>query len=169
MIGDALKSAIGGSALGAASAAMSAKMNYRYAKKYAENSPMWQMAGLRKAGLNPILAAAKFGGSNNAMPVSAMDLAGSTEKVSSSSAKDSASKLSDEMSNTEKAKQDLLQKQIDKAHWEAFSASVQAFKDDLLRGAYEKSVVQKIAPVLRAFSESGAGLSSAAAVGRLLK
>lgn len=33
-----------------------ARLNYEYAQRYAENSPMWQVSGLRKAGLNPILA-----------------------------------------------------------------------------------------------------------------
>lgn len=34
-----------------------AALNYAFAKRYAENSPMWSVTGLRKAGLNPILAA----------------------------------------------------------------------------------------------------------------
>lgn len=34
-----------------------AALQYRYQKKFAENSPSWNVAGLRKAGLNPILAA----------------------------------------------------------------------------------------------------------------
>lgn len=34
-----------------------AKLNYAYAQRYAENGPMWSVTGLRKAGLNPILAA----------------------------------------------------------------------------------------------------------------
>lgn len=37
---------------------------YQYAQRYAENSPSWNVKGLRAAGLNPILAAAggSFGG-----------------------------------------------------------------------------------------------------------
>lgn len=34
-----------------------AALNYAYAQRYAENGPMWSVTGLRKAGLNPILAA----------------------------------------------------------------------------------------------------------------
>ena len=34
-----------------------AALNYKYAERYARNSPSWNVAGLRNAGLNPILAA----------------------------------------------------------------------------------------------------------------
>lgn len=34
-----------------------AALNYAYAQRYAENGPLWSVTGLRKAGLNPILAA----------------------------------------------------------------------------------------------------------------
>lgn len=35
----------------------SASTQYHYTRKYTKNSPSWQVEGLRKAGLNPILAA----------------------------------------------------------------------------------------------------------------
>lgn len=38
-------------------AEQSAALQYKYAEKYALNSPSWNVAGLRNAGLNPILAA----------------------------------------------------------------------------------------------------------------
>lgn len=34
-----------------------AKLNYKYAQRYAENSPSWTVRGYRSAGINPILAA----------------------------------------------------------------------------------------------------------------
>ena len=34
----------------------SLKSQYKYAQKYAKNSPSWNVEGLRAAGLNPILA-----------------------------------------------------------------------------------------------------------------
>lgn len=34
-----------------------AKLNYKYAQRYAENSPLWTVRGYRSAGINPILAA----------------------------------------------------------------------------------------------------------------
>lgn len=35
-----------------------AKLNYKYAERYARNSPSWTVRGYRNAGINPILAAA---------------------------------------------------------------------------------------------------------------
>lgn len=46
-----------GNKLGRDNAALQAALNYKYALKMAENGPSASVAGLRKAGLNPILAA----------------------------------------------------------------------------------------------------------------
>lgn len=85
MIGAAL-GAIGGAALGAmgnmagsaSNSAMgwyfskkAAALNYKYQERLAKNQPSWNVAGLEKAGLNPILAtnAPHSGGLNVASPV----------------------------------------------------------------------------------------------------
>lgn len=52
-----------------------AALEYEYKQKVAENQPSWNVTGLRKAGLNPILAAGGLGGSSassvNVAPVTA--------------------------------------------------------------------------------------------------
>lgn len=40
-----------------ANARYQAKLNYKYAQRYAENSPSWTLRGYRAAGINPIVAA----------------------------------------------------------------------------------------------------------------
>lgn len=48
-----------------------AALQYKYAQRYAENTPTWQVKGLRDAGLNPILAVSNgvsFGGSAPSIP-----------------------------------------------------------------------------------------------------
>ena len=86
-------SSIFGTALGAASglatSELQAKTQYRYAKRMAQNAPGWNMEGLRRAGLNPILAANPAGGSPSAgMPSPDMSL----PSVAASSAKSAAEK-----------------------------------------------------------------------------
>ncbi len=52
-----------------------AALEYEYKQKVAENQPSWNVEGLKKAGLNPILAAGSLGGSSassvNVAPVNA--------------------------------------------------------------------------------------------------
>lgn len=45
-----------GSHYGQRRAKFLADLNYKFAQRYAENGPSWSVTGLRKAGLNPILA-----------------------------------------------------------------------------------------------------------------
>lgn len=42
-----------------------AKLNYEYAQKYAENTPSWNVTGLEKAGLNPMLATGAANSAHN--------------------------------------------------------------------------------------------------------
>ncbi|AXL14449.1 DNA pilot protein [Microviridae sp.] len=132
-----LGSALGGLAsfgLSAASAVASQKQQYRYSKKERQQGPSWDVAGLRKAGLNPILAAGVRGGSSHGVaPMSAADVAKSAEAYSSSSAKDSQGKLmkkqkelTDEQINTEISKQNVNSALSEKTRNEAYSAMVDA-------------------------------------------
>lgn len=50
-------SSVTGGLLGGAASEFSAKQSYRYDKKTAIHSPSWHVEGLKRAGLNPILAA----------------------------------------------------------------------------------------------------------------
>lgn len=99
------------------------KMGYRFNKKTALHSPSWEVEGLRKAGLNPILAAAKFGGSaaqfSNA---SALDLAGSMEKMSSSSAKKATINLTNASADRERSQVSINKGLAEKAIAEANTA-----------------------------------------------
>ncbi|AXL14454.1 DNA pilot protein [Microviridae sp.] len=161
MFGSVLSS-IGSGLLGAAGSEFSAKQNYRYDKKTAQQSPSWHVSGLRKAGLNPILAAGGSptlgSGHSNVQPPS---ISSSAKDLSGSRLATSQKNLVREQQTTAKKLGDLYDKQAEKAHWEASSASVQAFKDSLLSKAYDNPLVQKTAPFLRAYSESGLPASSA--------
>lgn len=58
--------------LGAAGSEFSAKQAYRYDKKTAIHGPSWHVEGLRKAGLNPVLAAGSsptFGSSPSSISI----------------------------------------------------------------------------------------------------
>ncbi len=59
LIGGALGTAnsLGSSALGWYYSKKAAERNYKYSEKFAKNTPSWNVAGLEKAGLNPMLAA----------------------------------------------------------------------------------------------------------------
>ena len=161
MLGKAFSSAAAGIGLGAASTALNAKLQYRYAKKYALNSPSWQMAGLKDAGLNPILAAAKFGGSNNAMPIQAMDLAGSGEKMSSSTAKAATTDLTKQQKKNAEIQKDILEANVSEARSRAHSAASEAnvkSNESTLHGMMTDAYIKNgsILPMIEAYKRAGA-------------
>lgn len=140
-------------ALGAASSALSSagqiggglisnKQQYEYSKEARLKGPGWDVKGLRDAGLNPILAAAKFGGATGGSPVSGFsvspsDIAGSTEKFMSSSAKKSETTLKDAQTSVAQFNADSAKAlaEIDKMRedWEREKyAFMHEFKDDFL-------------------------------------
>lgn len=91
--GSAFGSALGGlsSAAGSGMAAAAPllgqyfgnKLNYRFAKKTAIHGPSWQVKGLRRAGLNPILAVSS-GFKPNQMSSSSIDPTAAISNISSS-------------------------------------------------------------------------------------
>lgn len=158
-------SAIASQLIGGYQGRKSAKRAAKYARwntAWAErNVPSLRMQGLRAAGLNPILAA---GGSSTMAPGAAGPIGspGQGVDLSSTSAKGAQAALNREQINLTKEQRqtsrklgDLYEKQAGKAHWEALSSSVQAYKDELLSRAYDSPMVQRVAPYMRAFSESG--------------
>lgn len=149
----------------------SQKRQFKLNRRERLEGPGWDVRGLRNAGLNPILAYGKGHSSSGVggFSVRPHDIAGQVEKFSASSAKDAQKEVSNEVVKTEQKKQELLDKQIDKTHWESSSASSQAFRDQLLAKAYNNPLVQKTAPIMRAYSESGLPVSSAFQLFKLLK
>lgn len=110
----AASSAIGG-LFGIGQQALSSKLQYKYAKKMAQNSPSWNVEGLRKANLNPILAANPAGGSPSAgMPTgTSLDVAGSVANLSSAKLKETQDDIAHNqaLSSASKAIIDLRKQQ----------------------------------------------------------
>ena len=157
--GSVFKGALGsgiGSLFGIGQAAASAKMQYRYAKKMAQNAPSWNVAGLRKAGLNPILAANPAGGSPSAgmPPVSPPDVAGSAANLSSA-------KL--------KSAQESVAKNQEKITWNQALSSASKAITDLRKQQWESKVYdymntkygKKVMLPLSAIKMAGVNLSGA--------
>lgn len=165
---------LGGAFLGDYQNRKAAKKQYKYWKWSTFEGPGLRMAGLRQAGLNPILAAGSSAAQSMSPGMSARNVHMSKLSDSVSSASDAGIKkrqlgLVDAQIDTARAQQRMFENQAAKFHWEASSASVQAYKDKLLATAYEKPIVQKFAPFLRAYAESGLPASSAFQLLRLFK
>lgn len=120
------------------------------------------MQGFRDAGLNPILAAGRFSGATSPGTGTPGPVGQSSGTNFSSSYRDAASaKLAKAQMRTQDEMTRYYSSMADKEHWESISSSVKAYKDKLLSKAYDNPVVQKTAPYMRAYSESGLPASSA--------
>lgn len=172
-LGSMISGAVGGLLGAGASAAagmISAKQQYKYAKKWAQKGPGYNVQGLRDAGLNPILAAKNpaGGGGPNIGPIAAPDPAGDVSKLSSAVQAKKMTKLLDEQINTEITKQNVNSAQTQKTISEAYSAMADA-------RVREKSgniqLNSKFLQVLDAINRSGGfgAASSASQLFRLLK
>ena len=86
--------AIGGAAnLG--SSAMSAYFGWKHQKEVMQNRHQWEVADMRKAGLNPILSAGGSGAPGNAPTIVAPDLAGAFKSGAETSTQHSEKSLKD--------------------------------------------------------------------------
>lgn len=167
MIGSLLSGIAGslaGSVLGSGSSAFTAKQQYRYSKKLAQQSPSWNVHGLRKAGLNPILAANPAGGSPSAgiAPAGSADISGGAESLSSASYKKRQEDLVGQhmalaTAQTQQAYQlsrESFARQQTEMH-RASSAQAQAKIDKQVQEVYSSSLGKHILPVLRASAQAG--------------
>lgn len=164
MIG-AISSAVGGSLLGMAGSQFDRHQDYKYAKRTREQGPSQQVAGLRKAGLNPILATGSLGGVSSAGSHSSKpaDVAGSIDKVSSAELR--------------KSQQKLLNEQKRESYWRAerekytaMSADYKARMDADVRRIQDSPRGQKVLPRIKAFTEAGGfnAVNSAAQIAKML-
>lgn len=158
---------IGGQLLSGYQGRKSAKRAAKYARWNsawaAQNLPSLQMEGLRKGGLNPILAAGNVGknyqvGAGSPGPIGQ---SGGGADYSRGYQSVSSAKLAKEQRNTQREMTRYYGNMADREHWRAISSSVDAYKDKLLSKAYDNPAVQRTAPFLRAYSESGLPASSA--------
>lgn len=147
MLGEAL-GAIGGAALGAlgniggsaANSAMgwyfskkAAALNYKYQERLAKNQPSWNVAGLEKAGLNPILAtnAPHSGGLNVASPVGGDSKLGASALEGAGAAANIANVLADKKKKDAEA--DAIKTQAKAAERTSKAAEWQIWDNKALR------------------------------------
>lgn len=165
-IGNVGSSAVG-SALGALGTEYSAKVGYRYGKKQSLYGPSHRVEGLRRAGLNPILAADGNTGSMSAVPFNPVDIAGQMDKYSASKLKSSQVDVAESTADRERATTDLIKQQEQRAKAEAGTAK------ELERMTRKKAKAYDRIPglgYLDAINHAGAGasISSAAKVAEAL-
>lgn len=148
------------------------KKAYKYWKWGQEIGPQLRMRGLRKAGLNPILAAggssagaAAFGGGLTARGLAANNLANSVSSAASLSLARKQGRLLDAQTDKERSMQSMYGNLSNAAHWDALNKSYETFKNSLTTKAYETKIGGKALPVLRALNESGVGLRDVVRLG----
>lgn len=132
---------------------------YRRNKKTALNAPSWQVQGLRKAGINPILAA-QIGGA----PSTGLANMSSGGSVAGAAQSSSAASINRKMLDNVKLQNTKLESEIHKTRAEADAASSAAniarnhsAIDGLVTDAYIKN--RALLPLLQAYNR--AGVSSA--------
>lgn len=93
-MGFPLADAIGG-AFNLGSSAVSAYFSWKHQKEAMQNRHQWEVADMRKAGLNPILSAGGSGAPGNAPQIVAPDLAGAFKSGAEASTQHSEKSLKD--------------------------------------------------------------------------
>ena len=154
----AIAGAIGGSLLGGAQQAYSSKLQYRTQKKIAQNSPSWNVSGLRKAGLNPILAANPAGGMPSAgLPAASNpDITSGSKNLSSAQLQRSQVGLTNASTGREISATAVNNALADKAKHEANTAKAVADMEKAKSKAYKKIPFLNY---LDAINKAGAGLN----------
>lgn len=176
--GGFLKGLVGGTSSSASSSALGFASSY-YGREHAYGlnkqarikGPSWDVEGLRRAGLNPVLAARGSGAGFSSSPLSspASDIARSMESISSSSAKDADAKLKKEQAEATKASKDLMTAQTKQAYqladesyhrtakemFQADSAQAEAYIRNQIKNVYSSKIGSRTLPILRALAESG--------------
>ena len=89
-----LAEAIGG-AFNLGSSALSAYFNWKHQKEVMQNRHQWEVADMRKAGLNPILSAGGSGAPGNAPTIVPPDIAGAMKSGAEASTQRSEKSLKD--------------------------------------------------------------------------
>lgn len=140
------------------------KRQYKYWRWSVLEGPSLQVAGLRKAGLNPILAAGGSSASSmspglSAQNVHASNMANTMSSAATLSLARKQAQLLDAQTDKEKNQSNMYANLASAAGWDALNKSFDTYKNELTTKVYEGKIGQKILPILRAMSESGVGIS----------